>query len=200
MVRQLRRLVLGLLLGALVGWLWLRRQQGAETVGETAAPASETDARIVLPTWTTVPPRPEDSPVAGRIVLPEGADNEVAASNGGEGGLGERLVVGGNGAEPTALADAGSEAGTEAATAEPGPTGNGDMTPLAESTVERTETSADADAAAEGTGAAIEGYCVRCKEQRPMVNVHPYTTANKRPALKGECAVCGAGMFKFTKE
>ena len=44
-----------------------------------------------------------------------------------------------------------------------------------------------------------EGYCVRCKEQRRIVNVRRVTTANKRPAIKGECEVCGAGMFKLSK-
>lgn len=197
MVRQLRRLVLGLLLGAAVGWFWQRRQQRAEMVGEPTMSEPQADDRIVLPAWTPAALHGEDSPVAGRIVLPEGADSPPP-STGGE-SLGERLVVGGNGAEPAAP----SGEGGEEAVAEAAPTGNGDLTPSA-SAAEGTQ---DVDAAAsagfegaEGTGAAIEGYCVRCKEQRAMVNVHPYTTANKRPALKGECAVCGAGMFKFTKE
>lgn len=188
MVRQLRRLALGLLLGVLVGWLWLRRQQRAEPVGESAAPA-QTDERIVLPTWTAAPPlREEDSPVAGRIVLPEGVDS-APAGNGGESGA-ERLGVGGNGAEPAASSDVGA-----ASVEEVPPTGNGDVTPLVTDSGEATSAQVT-----EAAGSTIEGYCVRCKEQRPMVNVHPYMTANKRPALKGECAVCGAGMFKFTKE
>jgi hypothetical protein len=49
------------------------------------------------------------------------------------------------------------------------------------------------------TNSTEEGYCVRCKEQRRMVNVRAVMTANKRPALKGECAVCGAGIFKLVK-
>lgn len=192
MVRQLRRLVLGLLLGALVGWLWLRRHQGAETVGEPTAPASESDDRIVLPTWTGASPRKEDSHVAGRIVLPEGVESAPPASaNGDDGVSGERLTLGGNGAEHGDLAGAERETTTE----EGAPVGNGDIAPLTTTSDEATVSDAS-----EAASATIEGYCVRCKEQRPMVNVHPYTTANKRPALKGECAVCGAGMFKFTKE
>ncbi len=52
---------------------------------------------------------------------------------------------------------------------------------------------------ANGEERVVEGYCVRCKEQRRMVNVQYLTTANKRPAVKGECEVCGAGMFKYSK-
>ena len=47
---------------------------------------------------------------------------------------------------------------------------------------------------------SIDAYCVRCKTQRPMVNVTQYVTSKNRAALKGECSVCGAGMFKFIKE
>lgn len=187
MIRQLRRLALGLLLGALAGWLWLRRQQRAETMSEPAAPFSQGDDRIVLPTWTASP-REEGSPVAGQIVLPEGVENATLAANGSE-SLGERPILGENGAEPAA------SDGGEVATAEAAPPTNGDITVLV--THSEDDTSARAT---EGAGSTIEGYCVRCKEQRPMVNVHPYTTANKRPALKGECGVCGAGMFKFIKE
>ena len=230
MVRQLRRLALGLLLGALVGWLWLRRQRLDERpaprqggMGETTAPypeypgsgraseklSTQPDERIVLPTWTFTPSREEDSPVGGRIVLPEGAETEVSVPPatdgtrevGDEGSVSERLERAANGAEPTAPSLA-SAPPTEAVT----PSDTGDLAPLPPAAAGETaslapETSGAAAAVpAEGSGSIIEGYCVRCKEQRPMVNVHPYTTANKRPALKGECAVCGAGMFKFTKE
>ena len=47
---------------------------------------------------------------------------------------------------------------------------------------------------------SVEAYCVRCKTQRAMIHVTQYVTSKNRAALKGECQVCGAGMFKFIKE
>ncbi len=41
------------------------------------------------------------------------------------------------------------------------------------------------------------GYCVKCKEKRPIANAQQVTMANGRPALKGTCSVCGTGMFKI---
>lgn len=46
-------------------------------------------------------------------------------------------------------------------------------------------------------GAENQGYCVKCKAKRDMANVTRVTMANGRPALKGQCPVCGTGMFKI---
>ncbi|HXY19403.1 MAG TPA: DUF5679 domain-containing protein [Gemmatimonadales bacterium] len=45
--------------------------------------------------------------------------------------------------------------------------------------------------------AANEGYCVKCKAKKVMVNVKQVKMANGRPALKGTCPDCGTGMFKI---
>jgi len=52
-------------------------------------------------------------------------------------------------------------------------------------------------AAAKKPMAANEGYCVKCKAKREMINVKQVKMANGRPALKGTCPVCGTGMFKI---
>lgn len=43
----------------------------------------------------------------------------------------------------------------------------------------------------------VEAYCVKCKETRSMVNGQAVYMANGRPAARGECAVCGTGLFKI---
>jgi hypothetical protein len=43
----------------------------------------------------------------------------------------------------------------------------------------------------------VVGYCVKCKEKRPIQEARTVTMANGRPALKGTCPVCGTGMFKI---
>jgi DNA polymerase II large subunit len=44
---------------------------------------------------------------------------------------------------------------------------------------------------------AETGYCVKEKQMREMKDVEQVTMKNGRPALKGKCTVCGAGMFKI---
>lgn len=47
------------------------------------------------------------------------------------------------------------------------------------------------------SSAPDEGYCVKCKAKRTIVNAKQIIMANGRPALKGVCPVCGTGMFKI---
>lgn len=42
-----------------------------------------------------------------------------------------------------------------------------------------------------------QAYCVKCKAKRDITNPTRITMANGRPALKGQCAVCGTGLFKI---
>ncbi len=42
----------------------------------------------------------------------------------------------------------------------------------------------------------IEGYCLKCKEKREMVNPQAEWAANGSPATRGTCPVCGANMYK----
>lgn len=39
--------------------------------------------------------------------------------------------------------------------------------------------------------------CLRCKEQREMVDEKEVTLKNLRKALKGKCEICQCKMFKF---
>jgi RNase P subunit RPR2 len=40
-------------------------------------------------------------------------------------------------------------------------------------------------------------YCMGCKKVRDMTNVTKVKMKNGRPALKGQCEVCGTKMFKI---
>lgn len=42
-----------------------------------------------------------------------------------------------------------------------------------------------------------EGYCLKCKKYRKMINVKEVEIKNKRKAMKGECKKCGTTMMKF---
>lgn len=42
----------------------------------------------------------------------------------------------------------------------------------------------------------IQGYCLKCKEHRTMVDPRPEWASNGSPATRGKCAVCGANMYK----
>jgi DNA topoisomerase-1 len=43
----------------------------------------------------------------------------------------------------------------------------------------------------------VEAYCVKCKAKRPVANGRAVYMANARPAVRGECPVCGTGLFKI---
>ncbi|HJS63304.1 MAG: DUF5679 domain-containing protein [Nitrososphaeraceae archaeon] len=45
----------------------------------------------------------------------------------------------------------------------------------------------------------MEGYCVKCKSKREMLNEKKVTMKNGRPATQGTCGVCGTKMFKIGK-
>lgn len=43
----------------------------------------------------------------------------------------------------------------------------------------------------------VQGFCVKCRAKRKMVNAKEIVTKNKRRAAQGICPVCGTKMFKF---
>jgi len=45
----------------------------------------------------------------------------------------------------------------------------------------------------------MEGYCVKCKAKREMIDVEEVTMKNGRKAAKGKCSVCPGktGMYKI---
>jgi uncharacterized Zn finger protein (UPF0148 family) len=42
-----------------------------------------------------------------------------------------------------------------------------------------------------------EGYCVKCKAKKEIVNAVEETMKNGRKAIKGKCPSCGTVMFKI---
>ena len=44
---------------------------------------------------------------------------------------------------------------------------------------------------------AEQGYCVKCRAKREMVEAVKVTMKNGRPAMKGKCSNCGTGMYKI---
>ncbi len=40
-------------------------------------------------------------------------------------------------------------------------------------------------------------YCVKCKEPRRVINPQEVTMKNGRPAVKGNCEVCGSTVFRI---
>ena len=42
-----------------------------------------------------------------------------------------------------------------------------------------------------------EGYCVKCKARKEIVNAVEETMKNSRKAIKGRCPTCGTVMFKI---
>lgn len=43
----------------------------------------------------------------------------------------------------------------------------------------------------------MEAYCVKCKEKREINNAKPEFTATGTPATRGECPVCGTGLYRM---
>ena len=43
----------------------------------------------------------------------------------------------------------------------------------------------------------MEAYCVKCRTKREMKDPVPVTMKNGKPATKGNCPVCGCGMYKI---
>jgi hypothetical protein len=42
-----------------------------------------------------------------------------------------------------------------------------------------------------------EGYCVKCKAKKEIVDAMEVTTKNGRKAIKGKCPTCGTVMYKI---
>jgi ribosomal protein L32 len=40
-------------------------------------------------------------------------------------------------------------------------------------------------------------YCVKCKEKREMKDPHHITMKNGKPALQGQCPVCGTRLNRI---
>jgi hypothetical protein len=54
------------------------------------------------------------------------------------------------------------------------------------------------DVQGEVTGmAAVEAYCVKCREKRDIKDPKEVTMKNGRPAMEGTCPVCGTKLFRM---
>jgi hypothetical protein len=40
-------------------------------------------------------------------------------------------------------------------------------------------------------------YCVKCKDKREMKNTHQITMKNGKPAMQGECVICGTRLNRI---
>jgi hypothetical protein len=45
--------------------------------------------------------------------------------------------------------------------------------------------------------AAVEAYCVKCREKRTIKDPKEVTMKNGRPAMEGTCPVCGTKLFRM---
>jgi hypothetical protein len=45
----------------------------------------------------------------------------------------------------------------------------------------------------------VEGYCVKDRKRVEMINPHPLTMVNGRPAMAGVCPHCGTKIYKISK-
>jgi len=43
----------------------------------------------------------------------------------------------------------------------------------------------------------MQGFCVKCKSKQDIKNAKVIVMKNGRPAVNGECAVCGTKMFRI---
>ena len=48
-----------------------------------------------------------------------------------------------------------------------------------------------------GVNNVAEGYCVKCKAKKEMVQTQEVTMKNGRPALKGVCPDCGTKIMRI---
>ncbi|MFN8498126.1 MAG: DUF5679 domain-containing protein [Anaerolineae bacterium] len=206
MGKSWRWMALGALIGMALGWILLRRRLARQPqLADGPRRDEEPEGRIVLPMSRAAPSDPGTAGgqgnVKGEITLPGGVTLTTDES--------ESFAE----AAPDASAapeDDRIELPLHAATGRPmvgdmnGADQSGNEEGLASEAGDEAQVESEAPPALEGGGAIlggkVEAYCVRCKTQRPMVRVTQYVTSKNRAALKGECAVCGAGMFKFIKE
>jgi hypothetical protein len=154
-------------LAALAGWAVWRWLQGQEA------------SSVQPPMPTTQPPPANRRPQAPAERSPAPADSTAPAQEA------PQSAVATEEAKPATDEQPLSEEQPGAVEVESRPAANG-VVPIAEP---------------EPAGASqlepIEAYCMRCKEQRAIVDAHEEVTANGRRALRGTCSVCGAKMFRF---
>jgi hypothetical protein len=115
------------------------------------------------------------------------------------------------GIKPTSTGDRGVtpvlspdvELGNKAVEAEgikPTTTGDSGVAPVLSSNDELGNKPIEAEAGAENgilVLEAVEAYCVKCRQKRPIQGARKVTTKKGRPAIEGTCAVCDTKLFRF---
>ena len=43
----------------------------------------------------------------------------------------------------------------------------------------------------------MTAYCLKCREKREIANAEAVTLKNGRPAMRGDCPVCGTKVFRI---
>lgn len=43
----------------------------------------------------------------------------------------------------------------------------------------------------------MQAYCVKCRQKQDMRSAKAIVMKNARPAIQGECAVCGTKVFRI---
>ena len=47
------------------------------------------------------------------------------------------------------------------------------------------------------TEETMTAYCLKCREKREITNAEAVTLKNGRPAMRGDCPVCGIKVFRI---
>ena len=43
----------------------------------------------------------------------------------------------------------------------------------------------------------MESYCVKCREKREIKNAKSVIMKNGKPAIQGECSICGSKVYRI---
>ncbi|MFN8471416.1 MAG: DUF5679 domain-containing protein [Anaerolineae bacterium] len=208
MAKSWRWVAIGALIGVVVGWLLLRRRlTRSPRLSRPPAQEEAREDRIVLPLSGSMRPSTAEEGlqggVKGEITLPGGRSLKKDESAPPSGAGRDASIVTPAASDTAEPEDDRIELPLPAAASRPSvgelngthPPDEAPPSGFAEDEVVEAEPGAGAI-----PDGSVEAYCVRCKTQRPMIQVTQYVTSKNRAALKGTCAVCGAGMFKFIKE
>ena len=82
----------------------------------------------------------------------------------------------------------------------PASTGESGVAPVLSSNDELGNKPVEAEVGAENSVLvleAVEAYCVKCRQKRPIQGARKVTTKKGRPAIEGTCAVCDTKLFRF---
>ena len=50
------------------------------------------------------------------------------------------------------------------------------------------------------TEETMTAYCLKCREKREIINAESVTLKNGRPAMRGDCLVCGTKVYRIGRD